>query len=117
MDKPQRSPILLLAIGGVLLIAAAALILIPGQSSETPAVAEEVAPLVEAGLPFPEVARISVADTKTSYDNNSAIIVDVRSADAYASSHIANALSIPEEEIEARSQELPLDKEVLLYCT
>lgn len=117
MENSQRGTLFLLIAGGLLVIVATVLILIPRQDPRTAAPPEiENAP-PQADIPFPEVPRISVEDTKAQFDANSAIIVDVRSPDAYASSHIPNSLSIPEEELEARVDELPKDAEILLYCT
>lgn len=108
----------MLIVGGVLVIAATVLILFPRQNTETAAPTEvlESAP-VQADIPFPQVPRISIAETKAHFDANSAIIVDVRRADDFAASHIPNALSIPEDELEASLGELPQDAEILLYCT
>jgi rhodanese-related sulfurtransferase len=45
------------------------------------------------------------------------LLVDVRSASSYEKSHAVGAVSIPEETIASRLQELPRDKEIILYCT
>jgi len=107
----------LLLAGGVLLIAAALLILIPRQNRERVVVSEGESAPIEVDIPFPDVPRISISDTKARFDDNSAVIIDVRSADAYLESHIPNALSLPEEDIEGRANELSMDAEILLYCT
>ena len=117
MDRPQRGTIFLLIAGGVLIIAAAVLIFIPRQTTQTAAPTEVESAPVQADIPFPQVPRISIAETKAHFDANTAIIVDVRRADDYAASHIPNALSIPEDELEASLGELPQDAEILLYCT
>ncbi len=44
------------------------------------------------------------------------IVVDVRSKASYDKSHIIGAISIPLGEIEKRHEELPKDKEIILYC-
>jgi predicted sulfurtransferase len=44
------------------------------------------------------------------------IVVDVRKKESYDKSHIIGAISIPLEEIEQRHEELPKDKEIILYC-
>jgi rhodanese-related sulfurtransferase len=41
----------------------------------------------------------------------------VRSRESYDKPHAAGAIAIPEEEIAARLNELPRDKDVILYCT
>lgn len=80
-------------------------------------------PMVTAGaqptrpIPHPSVARISLEDTVDGLEQGQLVIVDVRSSDSYAKSHIKGSISIPEEEIEARADELPRDKDIVLYCT
>jgi hypothetical protein len=71
-------------------------------------------PVTEAGLP-----RITVEDAKAAVDIGEAIIVDVRSTEAYAISHIKNAVSIPLVNIENNPASLSLDKNqwIITYCT
>jgi len=71
-------------------------------------------PLTEAGIP-----RVSVEEARAALESGAAIIVDVRSADAYAVSHIAGAVNIPLGEIETNPTGLNLDTEqwIVTYCT
>ena len=55
--------------------------------------------------------------TRKLFDNNSAVIIDVRDALDYAEVHIPGALSNPLEELQSRYQELPPDAEIITYCT
>ena len=66
---------------------------------------------------FPDVPRISVDETVTGMDKGEVLLVDVRSGDAYDSGHAAGAISIPENEVDARLGEIPRDVDVVLYCT
>jgi hypothetical protein len=68
-------------------------------------------------IPFPNVPRISLEETKSKLDSGQVVLVDVRSKDSYDKSHAVGAISIPEEEIGSRLNELPRDKEIVLYCT
>jgi hypothetical protein len=68
-------------------------------------------------IPHPEVPRISVQDTKIQLENGRAVVVDVRSRNSFDQSHIPGSISIPESEMDARLDELPRDKDVILYCT
>ena len=43
-------------------------------------------------------------------------LIDVRPHLEYVSGHIAGAISIPLEELEARIEELPRDREIVAYC-
>jgi rhodanese-related sulfurtransferase len=67
-------------------------------------------------LPFPEVARVSLADAKARSDAGTAVIVDVRSFEEYQTGHIPNAVSIPLFELTSRYQELPKNVELITYC-
>jgi rhodanese-related sulfurtransferase len=67
-----------------------------------------------------EVPRISVEELKERLDNGEAIVVgDTRPAAVYDVKHIAGAISMPASEIynESPMDELPLDQEIVLYCT
>ena len=66
-----------------------------------------------------DVPRISVEDAKIAFDSGQAIIVDVRSADSYATSHAAGAVSIPLENFENNIGNLSLEKKqwIITYCT
>lgn len=62
------------------------------------------------------IARISIQAAKASLDAGTAVLVDVRTAAAYQQSHATGAISIPSNEIATRYQELPADKQIILYC-
>lgn len=82
----------------------------PIQPPPAPAVAAPADPLAEA-------PRISAADAKKALDAGKAVLVDVRSLDAWQDEHAKGAVSIPVNEIYARMSELPKDKQVIAYCT
>ena len=71
-------------------------------------------PLTEADVP-----RISIEDAKAAVDSGEAVILDVRSAEAFAIGHIAGALSVPLAEIETDPAGLALDQDqwIITYCT
>lgn len=68
-------------------------------------------------IPFPDVPRISVEETADKMASGEALLVDVRSGDSYEKGHAAGAVSIPENEIDARVDEIPRDVDVVFYCT
>lgn len=68
-------------------------------------------------IPFPDIERISVKQTKEQMDKGKAVLIDVRSQAAYDQSHAAGALSFPEETILEQYTQLPKDKLLVLYCT
>ncbi len=79
---------------------------------------------VGCGSPTPSITnpnavqRISVQDAKALLDAGEAVLYDTRSAAAYRMEHAAGAISLPEQEVTARIDELPEDGPTLiLYCT
>ncbi len=68
-------------------------------------------------LPYPDVPRISVAETWDGMQAGQVILVDVRGQQSYNGLHATGAVSMPEDEIEARLEELPRDRDIVLYCT
>ncbi|HEX2998511.1 MAG TPA: rhodanese-like domain-containing protein [Anaerolineales bacterium] len=85
-----------------------------------PASAPTLAPTL---TPFPaseaEVPRVAVQEAKAAFDNGTAVIVDVRSAGAFETSHIAGALNIQLADIETNPTNLNLAKDqwIITYCT
>ena len=71
-------------------------------------------PLTEA-----EVPRISLEQAKAAIESGAAIVVDVRSQDAFNASHIPGAINIQLGEFETNINNLRLDKEqwIITYCT
>lgn len=84
----------------------------PAAQTATPAPAPMTPPMAPDG-----VGRVNIAEAKARVDRGEAIIIDVRSADAYRESHIAGAKNIPLEELKLRDAEIPRDKFVITYCT
>lgn len=48
--------------------------------------------------------------------SGAAVLVDTRPEDEFEAGHIAGALSLPIDELEARLHVLPMDQEVIAYC-
>jgi len=44
------------------------------------------------------------------------VLLDVRSAEEYAQGHIKGAVNISHSEISRRMNELPVDKDIIMYC-
>lgn len=63
-----------------------------------------------------ELEPIGMDELLTRMRNGDAKAIDVRPEEEYHKGHIADARSIPIEEIEARADELPADTEVVAYC-
>jgi hypothetical protein len=74
-------------------------------------------PLNTGSVPNPDVPRISLEETQSKLEQGEAILIDVRSRESFEKSHAVGAISIPEDEMGTRLNELPRDKDIILYCT
>jgi phage shock protein E len=66
-----------------------------------------------------QVPRVPIEQALGAVQSGAAVIIDVRSVQAYEDSHVPGALSIPLAEIEADPNGLPLDRDqwIITYCT
>lgn len=123
-SRKMTPPIsLLIAIGGgVLLIITAILV---ASSNNPPAAVTPTTTIsnvqastnLQADIPYPEVARISLSDAKTAFDTGQAVFLDVRGDQVYAMSHIPGALSISLSDLSLRLNELDKGQWIITYCT
>lgn len=58
---------------------------------------------------------ISVAQLKTAVDGG-AYLLDVRTPAEFAGGHVASAINLPLDEVEARVSEVPADRPVYIIC-
>jgi len=86
-----------------------------GTSSNTTGASAPAAPTTS--MPGDGVRRITTAELRDALERGTAVVVDVRTVEAYKVGHIKGALSIPEGEIVARKDELPRDKTIVFYCS
>lgn len=64
-----------------------------------------------------DVPRVTVAEVQQALQNEGAILLDVRTAEQYAASHVQGALSVPLTEIESYVAGLDKDAWYITYCT
>lgn len=125
--KKQKSPSLVIPIivGAVVLaIVIGAIISIEGAQRATAGPAggglglgNTAQPLDTRSIPYPDVPRVSSPEVQQWLEQGRAVLVDVRDKALYDAAHVTGALSIPEAEMATRSNELPRDQEIILYCT
>ena len=72
-----------------------------------------------ASVAMPRTDRIAMADFKKLLATNGVVVIDVRSAGAYAAGHIPGALSVPEETITSVLAEKlkKMGKPIATYCS
>jgi hypothetical protein len=105
-------------IGGILLLVAALALVWQDNASPTSATSQPgIQQANTASGPFPEIPRTSLEDAKTAFDSATAVFLDVRSVDSYATSHISGSLNIPLAELPERLGELDPANWIVTYCT
>lgn len=114
MSKRKKNSLIpvFLAIGGGLLLIAAALLL----ATQTAPVAPTPVASFEEDT-YPEIPRVSLEESKSAYDAGTAVFVDVRAVEAYQGGRIKGAINIPLEEIQSRLGELDKAQWIITYCT
>jgi hypothetical protein len=116
LNRQSIFPLLMMAVGVLLILGAVAwyVTLAPMNDLSESLSAASVSSQV---IPYPKVQRISLADAKAAYDLGNAIFVDVRGEPYYSQGHIPGALSIDEDELEGRLNELNPKAWIITYCT
>lgn len=61
--------------------------------------------------------RIEATEAKQMFEKGQAVVIDVRSKDAFDMGHVDGATSVPLAEIDAHLGQLPKDKMIVAYCT
>ncbi|MBI4310190.1 MAG: rhodanese-like domain-containing protein [Chloroflexi bacterium] len=60
--------------------------------------------------------RIKVEQAKAMLDRGKAVMIDVRRLDEWQSGHVKGAIHVPVDDVLARVDELPKDKDLLFIC-
>ena len=106
-------PVVLIAAGVMLIIGVAIWALVPGLSF-----VQNAAPTtVTSDIPYSNVPRISLADAYAAWVAGNAVFVDVRGDSFYDNAHIPGALSIPENLLQDRQNQLNKNDWIITYCT
>jgi len=98
-------PVWIVGLAGLILVAAGLIVLTERQGSNPNS----------SGLPYPNITRVSPAEAHNQQQADTGVIIDVREAPFYQESHAAGALSVPEDELTARMEDLPTDKTLIFY--
>lgn len=114
------SPAIPIVVGLVLVVVAGGILLSldSWRSTSAGASADPTArALSTLDIPYPDVPRISLEDAQQGLARGEVLMVDVRSKTAFDALHIEGAISVPEDEIEDRLDELDPARSIVLYCT
>ncbi len=72
--------------------------------------------LTQSGTAVTTGSVITPQDYQTRFASADHVLVDVRTAEEFATGHIAGAVNIPVDTISTRLAEIPQDRDVILYC-
>jgi rhodanese-related sulfurtransferase len=108
MSKNTRNLVIaLVAIAAVVVIA----VVVLNQPTNTPDTADAGIAGVVSGNISPSNYTSQFVDVNTPH-----LLLDVRTPQEFAGGHLANAVNIPVEELEARLSEIPMGQPVVVYC-
>jgi 3-mercaptopyruvate sulfurtransferase SseA len=98
----------------IILIAALCVGMLSACSAFAPTAEPTPTYITEASVP-----RVSIEEARVALESGAAIIVDVRSKQAYDESHIPGAINILLGEFETNINSIALDKDqwIITYCT
>ncbi len=111
--QQNRSWLVMVILGGVLILLAAFLVFWVANQNN----AGQPTPSEVASDPAVTVERIPLADAKTIWDNGGAVFLDVRSQAEYEQAHIPGAVLIPLNDLASRLNELDPAAKIISYCT
>ena len=100
-----------------ILIVAAAALAVFGAGDGSRAANSNALPLQAQEKPGDGVRRITPSELREALNKGQAVVVDVRSEEAYRAGHIKGARLIPVYEIGSRANELPRNKMIATYCS
>lgn len=72
-------------------------------------------PPSQAQAPADNTPRVGLAEARAKLDQGTAVFVDVRTAGEYQQSRVKGAINIPVNDMPTRFNELPKDKDVIIY--
>jgi 3-mercaptopyruvate sulfurtransferase SseA len=111
--KSNPVPVILMALGGLLLVGA----LIALALQPRPGVAPTAQVADHEEETYPEIQRVTLEEAKTALDEGKAVFLDVRGPAAFEAGRIPGSLLIPVNEMETRWNELDPEDWIITYCT
>ena len=107
-----NTPIILISFGVVLVLVVLIYFAISGSPPPT-----NTQTTSDENIPYPEINRVSLLDSKKAFEDQSAVFLDVRSDSSYETSHIQGAVNIPADKIEQSLDQLDPNQWIITYCT
>lgn len=118
-NKNKRQPIfpIVMVIFGVVLILGSVGWLVNTSRLAEAQRASLSAPVTSPRIPYPEVQRVSLGDSKAAFDLKQAIFIDTRGEPYFSQGHIPGAIALTDDEVVARQGELDPNAWIITYCT
>lgn len=118
-SKNKRQPIFPIAmvILGVLLILGSVGWLVNASRLTEAQRASVSAPVTSPRIPYPEILRVSLGDSKAAFDLKQAVFIDVRGEPYFSQGHIPGAISMTDDDVANRLSELDPNAWIITYCT
>jgi hypothetical protein len=107
-NRTRSSPTVMI-LAGIILLAGTGLVIWALQLAQEPG--------AEPQINNPVISRVNMADAINAWEQETAIFVDVRDQDVYASAHIPGAISIPLDSIQQQLNTLDPGAWIIPYCT
>jgi hypothetical protein len=118
-NKNKRQPIfpIVMVIFGVVLILGSVGWLVNTSRLAEAQRASLSAPVTSPRIPYPEVQRVSLGDSKAAFDLKQAVFIDTRGEPYFSQGHIPGAIALTDDEVVARQSELDPNAWIITYCT
>jgi 3-mercaptopyruvate sulfurtransferase SseA len=118
-NKNKRQPIfpIVMVIFGVVLILGSVGWLVNTSRLAEAQRASLSAPVTSPRIPYPEVQRVSLGDSKAAFDLKQAVFIDTRGEPYFSQGHIPGAIALTDDEVVARQGELDPNAWIITYCT
>jgi 3-mercaptopyruvate sulfurtransferase SseA len=118
-NKNKRQPIfpIVMVIFGVVLILGSVGWLVNTSRLAEAQRASLSAPVTSPRIPYPEVQRVSLGDSKAAFDLKQAVFIDTRGEPYFSQGHIPGAIALTDDDVVARQGELDPNAWIITYCT
>ena len=118
-NQKKRQPLfpIVMVAFGILLILGSVAWLVNASRQAAAQRASLSSPVTSPQIPYPEVARVSLGDSKAAFDLKQAVFIDTRGEPSFSQGHIPGAISMTEDEIASRQGELDPAAWIITYCT
>lgn len=118
-NKNKRQPIfpIVMVIFGVVLILGSVGWLVNTSRLAEAQRASLSAPVTSPRIPYPEVQRVSLGDSKAAFDLKQAVFIDTRGEPYFSQGHIPGSIALTDDDVVARQGELDPNAWIITYCT